>query len=200
MKTTLIATSAAGALAILAGAALAQSTAGAPTEPARAPHAMRADADRDGRISRTEFVDGRIARLTAVDANRDGSVSAEERRSGMDTRRNQRVSARFETLDKNGDGALSREEFAAGPGPGRRQGMADHRGHRGGSSERAQARRPVPIAEAQTRVAARFDRLDLDRDGFITVQERRAARDTMRDQHRARRAVGQPSPSGTASE
>ena len=82
MKKTLIATAAVGALAILAGAAVAQNAGQA----ASASHAMRGDADADGRISRTEFVQGRVARLTAVDANRDGSVSAEEMRSGIDTR------------------------------------------------------------------------------------------------------------------
>ncbi|MES2861038.1 MAG: EF-hand domain-containing protein [Pseudomonadota bacterium] len=201
MKKTTLAAGAAAVLAVLtAGSVLAQQA------PTRAP---RADADGDGRISRAEFVDGRIARLTAIDANRDGSVSAEERQSGVDTRRNQRASARFEALDKNGDGAVSREEFTDAretrADRGGRQGMrgmrGGHRGGRnGGGAERAEARGPVSIAEMQTRVAAQFDRLDADHDGFVTVEERRAGRDTMREQRRERRGERRASRPAPASE
>lgn len=194
-KITLAAGTAAVLAVLTAGSVLAQQA------PARG---LRADANSDGRISRAEFVDGRIARLTAVDANRDGSVSAEERQSGVDTRRNQRASARFESLDKNGDGSISREEFTdtreIRADRGGHQGMRGMRaGHRGGAG-RAEARGPVAIAEVQTRVAAQFDRLDADRDGFVTGEERRAGRDTMREQRRERRGDRQASRSPAASE
>ena len=199
-----ILTAGAAALAVLtAGAAFAQQAQG---------RGARADADGDGRVSRAEFVDTRIARLTAIDANRDGSVSPEERQSGMDTRRNQRVSARFETLDKNGDGQISREEFTApredraGRGDHPRMRQGGHRGPRGGSGRgpNAEARGPVVIADARTRVTERFDRIDANRDGFITVEERRAAHQAMREQRGERRAERmarrQASPSTAGSE
>ncbi|WP_428150582.1 EF-hand domain-containing protein [Brevundimonas sp.] len=214
MRKSTLAAGAAAVLAVLtAGSALAQ----------QAPRAVRADADGDGRISRAEFVDGRIARLTAIDANRDGSISAEERQSGIDTRRNQRASARFETLDKDGNGAVSREEFTAaremrgeraghgvrqgghrGPGAGWGRG----RGHGGGErGQGAEARAPLTIAAVQTRLTARFDRLDANHDGFITAEERTAARQAMRDQRgegrggrMGRRGPAQQSPSAPASE
>lgn len=205
MRKSTLAAGAAAVLAVLtAGAAMAQQ---AQTRGARG------DADGDGRISRAEFVDGRIAGLTAIDANRDGSISAEERRSGMDTRRNQRVSARFETLDTDGNGAVSREEFTAArqmrgdrAEGGARHGMRGHRGHRGGRGhggargDGSEARGPLAIADVQTRLTARFDRVDSNHDGFITTEERTAARQAMREQRHERRAARRASPSAPASE
>ncbi|CAL1690752.1 hypothetical protein MMB232_00886 [Brevundimonas subvibrioides] len=212
MRKTLLATGAAGVLAILAGAAVAQTA----TQTARAPHGMRADADADGRISRDEFVQGRIARMTAVDANRDGSVSAEERRSGIDTRRNQQASARFDAADADGNGMLSREEFVSARGErGDRAGRGGHgrggehggwRGARAGGAERG-ARGPVAIADVEARTTAAFARLDKDGDGYVTAQERQAARGEMREARQERRAgrmanrtAGTPSPSTAPSE
>ena len=205
MKTSTLAAGSAVLAVLIAGAALAQQT---PTR------AARGDADGDGRISRAEFVDGRIARLTAIDANRDGSVSAEEHQSGVDTRRNQRASARFEALDKNGDGSVSREEFTAaremrGDRAGRQggHGMRGHRGDRGGHrghggarGQGAEARGPMAIADVQTRLTTRFDLMDANRDGFIAAEERTAAREAMRGQRQERRAARQASPSAAPSE
>ncbi len=212
MKKSTLAAGAAAVLAVLtAGGAIAQQS------PNRA---ARGDTDGDGRISRAEFVDGRLARLTAIDANRDGSISAEERRSGFDTRRNQRASARFEALDKDGNGSVSREEFTAreprgdraeNAGRGGRHGMG-RGGHRGGGrghgggewGQGAETRGPLAIADVQTRLTTQFDRVDANRDGFITAEERTAARQTMRAQRGERRAERmarrQASPSAPASE
>ena len=206
MKKSTLAAGAAAVLAVLtAGAAMAQQAQQAQ------PRGARGDTDGDGRISRAEFVDGRIARLTAIDANRDGSISAEERQSGIDTRRNQRASARFETLDKDGNGAVSREEFTAAremrgdrAGRGGGHGMGGHRGgrgdHRGHGPQGAEARGPMAIADVQTRLTTRFDRVDANSDGYITAEERAAARQAMRGQRQDRRAARQASPSAPASE
>ena len=211
-RKTLLATGAAGVLAILAGAAMAQST----TQTAPEPHAMRGDADADGRISRDEFMHGRVARLTAVDANRDGSVSAEEMRSGIDTRRNQRVSARFDAADADGNGILSREEFVSASGErGDRAGRGgharggEHHGWRGagmGDTRRGE-RGPVAIADVQSRTESAFARVDKDGDGYVTAEERQAARGEMRQARQERRAermanrtAGTPSPSTVPSE
>lgn len=209
MNRTILTAGIAALAALTAGSALAQQPPG---------RGARADADGDGRVSRAEFVDARIARLTAIDANGDGVVSAEERRSAIDTRRNQRASARFEALDKNGDGQISREEFMAPREP--HAGRGDHprmrqggpRGPRSGwrhgpGAERgpnAEARAPMAIADVRTRLNAQFDRIDANRDGYITVEERRAAHQAMRGERGERRAERmarrQASPSTAGSE
>jgi Ca2+-binding EF-hand superfamily protein len=73
---------------------------------------LRYDANRDGRVTREEFLDWERREaerwqrrlFQAMDANRDGAISREERLA--DLRR------RFRTLDANGDGRITRAEFA----------------------------------------------------------------------------------------
>lgn len=206
-KTLIAGGLAAVALTVAAGAAVAQQ---AQTErPARV---LRADADRDGRISRAEFVDARVARLTAVDANRDGSVTREEMQAAGQARRAERADARFARLDANSDGSISRAEFDAPREARGERGYHRMRGHRGPRAERAGMRRgaergPIVIADARSRTEQAFARLDKDQDGFVTMEERASARTAMREQRRERmaerraaRTARQASPQAPASE
>lgn len=185
------------ALAAAAGAATAQVppalAAGAP-----APHHSRADPNRQ--ITRAEFVDARIARLTALDTNRDGVVSPEERAAAMQARRAERAGDRFAKLDANGDGSISRAEFDAGHaarpdrGP-RAERAGDREGRRGGAHHamRGQGRErgPVVIAEASAKLGECFDKMDANRDGVISSDERRAAMSAQRADRQERRAARQ---------
>ena len=186
MKTTILASLAVLALAATAGAATAQQAG-----PARA---LRGDADRDGRISRAEFVDRRVQRLTAADADRDGSVTREEMRAVAQAHRTERTSTRFDRLDADRDGVLSRAEFdgarrAGGDRGSRMRGHARHGGKAGHG--------PVVIADVQARTEQGFARLDADSDGFVTREERRAG---MRQARDARRAAHQGATRPLASE
>ena len=204
-KTLLTGGLAALILAAAGGAALAQSSA----EPSQA-RGLRADTDGDQRLSQAEFVGRRVTRLTAADADRDGSVTADERRAAAETRRAGRADLRFDRLDADDDGVVSKAEFDA-----RREARADrgprpaHRGshRRGHRAERMAARGPVVVAEAQARAEAAFVRLDADHDGYITVAERRESRAERRQQRHERRAerraarqAQQASPPAPASE
>jgi hypothetical protein len=184
------------ALAAAAGAATAQ----VPPAPAAAPAPHHSRGDPNRQITRAEFVDARIARLTALDTNRDGLVSPEERAAAMQARRAERAGDRFAKLDANGDGSISRAEFDAGhaarPDRGPRAERAGHReGRRGGAHHamRGQGRErgPVVIAEASAKLGERFDKMDANRDGVISADERRAAMSAQRTDRQERRAARQ---------
>lgn len=202
------------ALAAVAGAATAQvPPAGPPV-----PHQARGEPNRQ--ITRVEFVDTRVARFTALDANRDGTVSVEERQAGMQARQAERADARFTKLDANGDGSISRAEFDAGhaarPDRGPRAERAGNReGHRGGPRHAmrgpgrpgAEGRGPVVISDVAAKLGERFDKMDANRDGVISADERRAAmtahraeRQQHRQERRAQRQAQQPASPAPASE
>lgn len=208
-KTILLGGLAALSLTVAGGVAVAQQT----TQQQPAPHHARGDADGDGRVSRTEFVDSRVARLTAADANRDGTVTAEEMRAAMQAHRAERAAARFDRLDVDKNGQISREEFSARPDRGPRgEGPRMQRGgrHHGGPAMHGQKagrggeRGPIVIAEARARAEQAFARLDTNSDGYVVAEERRAAMQQMREQRQERRAAHraqrQASPSTPASE
>lgn len=206
---TLLAGGVAALMLASAGVAFAQQ---APAHGMRA-HGMRADTDGDSRLSRAEFVNQRVERLTAMDTNRDGSVSVEESRAAMQARMAARADTRFDRLDADNDGAVSRAEFDAAREAGREaradRGARPMRAHRGpGRGQhgmaRMEARGPVVIADVQARAEQAFTRLDTDNDGFVTTAEARAGRQTMREHRREqmteRRAARQASPRAVSSE
>ncbi|MGV9005644.1 MAG: EF-hand domain-containing protein [Brevundimonas sp.] len=219
-KTILLGGLAALTLAAAGGAALAQQT------PAATPqrHA-RADANADGRVSQAEFEQQRVQRLSTIDADRNGTVTVEERQAAMQARRAERNETRFARLDADNNGSISRGEFDGAHqarGDGARDGAhgdrrGGHRGGRHGNRGAAMAhtgagngaeRGPVVIADVQTRATEAFGRLDTNHDGYVTADEGQAGRRQMREHRRERmterraahRAHTQPSPASPASE
>lgn len=208
-KTLFVGGLAALTLATAGGVAIAQQT------PARPAPALRADTDGDNRISQAEFVARRMQRLTAADADRDGSVTHEEMRATAQARRAERGAARFDRLDADKDGSISRAEFDAHHGAraqardgrgGMRGGHGGGRGHGpGGAGAGAMgAGGPVVIAQARANAEQAFARMDANSDGYVTADERRAGRMTMREHRRGRmaghHAAPQASPPAPASE
>ena len=185
-KTMMIGGAAALALAAaVGGAALAQQV------PAERP-AARADTNRDGQITRAEFVDARMQRLTAMDTNSDGTITSAERTAAKQARRAERMTGRFDRLDTDRNGSVSRAEFEARPDRGGR-GHGGERMRRGGPrgermAAHREARGPLVIAEAEARTTAAFARMDANNDGVVTLAERRGVRQQMRQTRQERRA------------
>lgn len=149
----------------------------------------RLDVDRDGRLTREERQAGRsvaraqrpgkgvgkgaerrAAAFARRDANRDGGLSQAEAPK--------RFAPHFARLDADRDGRLTQTEVQAG-----RALVRAERGPRGARAERAPRAGGDGVltrAETAARVQMRFARLDVNRDGFLTRDERRSGREQRR--------------------
>ena len=178
---------------------------------AAVPALGQADQGRPDRATTRAAVAAQVqARFARADSNRDGFVTQDEIRARAEARRAQRQERRgerreqlFERLDSNHDGSISRAEFNDRPAlrggergkrravRGERRGQRfAHRGGRGmmgGFGGRAFAAMDldhdgrVALAEANRAAFERFDRIDSNRDGTISLEERQAAREAFRE-------------------
>ncbi len=123
-----------------------------------------------------------------IDADQDGFVTAQE----MSAIRAQAKDKRFERLDTDDNGSISRTEFENADVRNRRGGRAAMRmgGMNGRLMMLADSDRDgrVALNEAVTGAMTMFDRADADKDGTLTMEERRDARQAMRNAWRARTA------------
>lgn len=185
-----------------AGLLLAATAAGAQLAPTAAPPPPRGPMAAPVQ-TRGEAVERARAMFARADVNRDGFITQDERqamRGAMGQRMKAQRMARqadparraqmFDRLDTNRDNVISRDEWARAEAmrgerraEGRRGAMRGDRmamrGRMGGAMLRAaDADRDgrISLAEAQTAAVQRFDRLDLNRDGRVTPDERMQAR------------------------
>jgi Ca2+-binding EF-hand superfamily protein len=182
----------AAAAAVTAGTALAQPAPVQPRQPLtrvaveqRADKAFdRLDANRDGKIDPADRAARQKSRFDRIDADHDGQVSytefaaMQERRDGV---RKDRVVHRGERggrLNRHGE---------------HRMAMHGHRGDAIGMVRLADGNRDGGITRAEFQSAAlkRFERLDADKNGTVTRDEAKAARDNMRQRWQSRRQARQ---------
>ena len=166
----------------------------------------QADTNNDGKISKAELTAALDARFAKMDVDRDGQLTSKDR----DLKRQQRLDERFATLDADKNGQISKAEFAAGhearadkraqagKPDGRSWGKGHHRGPgrgmmRGGPGGFGPGAKDGVMTKAQFMAGpiAMFDKADTNKDGFVTADEMKAARQAMRAQWQDRKG---PSP------
>lgn len=79
----------------------------------------KADANKDGSVSRAEFTAFRETQFTRMDRNKDGVVTASDipRRAAKRMPEGLSIDQLVKQLDANGDGKISQQEFVTGPTP-----------------------------------------------------------------------------------
>lgn len=160
----------------------------------------RMDSDRNGAVSRAEFdaMHGqRGGHAGRMGKSPDAPATADAPKAG-------RKAEMFARMDADKNGSLSRAEIeamhAAGGGAmkhggeGGDHGKMDHgmgaKGPGGGHGMMGAGSGPVTRQAFIERALAKFDRADANRDGIVTQAERKAARETMRQQSPAKREQG----------
>ncbi|WP_443970482.1 EF-hand domain-containing protein [Sphingobium sp. CR28] len=136
-------------------------------------------------ITRADIQKRLEARFDALDTNKDGVISADERKANSEKSR----ARMFARIDKDGNGSISREEFSA-----QRRGPA-RRGMGGQAMTGRSANASMSKADFVNRRLAMFDRVDTNHDGIISPEERGAVRGKMR-QHRGAGAPPAPASGG----
>ena len=133
------------------------------------------DADNDGRISKAEAQAGKgdfAARFASMDLNKDGYLD----RSDRELRGKQERAAFFAGADANKDGRLSRDEFAVEQGA-RSAERRDKFQQLAQAKGKQSAARPAPTEAEQIQHAGKaFDRMDANKDGFVSKAEFDAAK------------------------
>lgn len=123
-----------------------------------------------------------------IDVDRDGFITAQH----LSAMRAQAKDKRFDRLDADDNGSISRTEFDNADAGNRRGGRAAMRmgGMNGRLMMLADADRDgrVALDEAVTGALTMFDRADANKDGTLTMEERRDARQAMRNAWRNRTA------------
>ena len=168
------------------------------------------DADGNGIVTRAEMQAHSAQMFAKMDANKDGKIDAADREARqaamfdmIDSDKNGQIS-RAEFTVHHGPGHRMQGEggeghrgmgagMGAGMGEGMGEGMGSHRGgHRGGHggggmmARMADTNNDGAVSQAEFTAAAvqRFDRIDANKDGQITAEERQAGRAAMRERWR----------------
>jgi len=131
----------------------------------------RMDANKDGVLNAADREAARREAFDAIDADKDGALSFAE----FEARRDQRGDMRSGPRGPDGAGVARRG------GPGGPAGLGGRGIARAADSDNDGT---VTQTEFITAALARFDQADANGDGSISVEERRATRQQMRQDHR----------------
>lgn len=150
----------------------------------------RADANKDGDLTRAEFIASIDARFARLDTNRDGQVTPSERQAVREANRAERMQKHFAEMDANKDGNVTLAEMQAAHEKrgemhgerGERHGKGGHFGGRHGGPGKHGMRgmggdpnATISKADFQARALQWFDKFDADKNGVVTKAERQQA-------------------------
>jgi len=162
--------------------------------------------ERNADISRNQVIERSEQRFARLDLNNDGRLTVEEAQSARGQRREQRSEQRagrvFDRLDLDRSGSVTRAEFEQAREQIREQ-RGERRAERGDNRRGRFARRAhrahairagrlfgeqgfVTREQFSERALARFDRQDSNRDGTVTVAERRESFEARRERRQDR--------------
>ncbi len=131
-----------------------------------------ADTNKDGVISRAEFMAAAQAKFDRSDLNGDGFISKDEREGARAVKEAERRTEHFNRIDTNGDGVISRDEF---------ENEADMRhDKRSDRRDKHQDMRQQRMEELKTQA-------DTNGDGVVSDAERQAMRENFEGRRGARR-------------
>lgn len=186
-------------VAILAGLGLLAITGSAIAQPSDGPRR-----ERGADINRQQVIERTAQRFDRLDRNHDGRLTAEEAQEARNEHREQRAGRAFARLDLDRNGSVTQAEFeqARSQLRGQRGEPRAERGMRRGGrfmrrAHNADAMRSgrmfgeqgfITREQFQERALARFDRQDQNRDGTVTIAERREASQHRRQQRHEQRS------------
>jgi len=75
--------------------------------------APRADMNKDGQVTQTEFMAAATTRFVNADTNADGVLTKDEMKAARQAKHDARAEKKFEGLDANSDGFVSKDEYDA---------------------------------------------------------------------------------------
>lgn len=147
------------------------------------------DANKDGAVTQAEIADTRTEHMskmqgemfTKMDADKNGSIS----RAEFDAHHQNMTSGGMAPPPMGGHGGMKRKHMGHGEGGKGRMGRMEDR-----LFGMADANKDGIVTEAEATQAAlaRFDKVDTDKDGSINDAERKAAREMMRAEWKAKKA------------
>ncbi|MFC0101675.1 EF-hand domain-containing protein [Sphingopyxis terrae] len=151
---------------------------------------VKLDVNKDGKLDQADrsarHAERRAQMFDRLDANKDGSISKAEWDQADAARQAKRAEWKAKRGERAGAPGEGGERHAIrGHHGGKRGGHGGHGGPGGWMKADANGDKAISQAEFVAGALARFDRMDANKDGKVTVEERQAMRQAMRDKRGA---------------
>ena len=151
---------------------------------------VKLDVNKDGKLDQADraarHAEKRAQMFDRLDVNKDGSISKAEWDQADAARQAKRAEWKAKRGERAGAPGNGAERHAMrGHHGGKRGGHGGHGGPGGWMKADANGDKAISQAEFVAGALARFDRMDANKDGKVTAEERQAMRQAMRDKRGA---------------